>query len=177
MGNLLARQPGSLAFQGAGRRAATLRNRVRFFAKLLLMARGNARSLLHSFVGTLCGGSSGHALPEPGNRGTLRNVNRTFTFLHEVTGTEQVKRLTATPLYDAVYRQNLSICEPGRTVQQAPRFPVGLLALVENFVTTDSNPATCGCMADGFFSRAGARCVSQTIVACQQQTSLSQTGV
>ena len=78
---------------------------------------------------------------EPANIGALRNVNRTFTFLHEVTGTEQANRLTATPLYDAVYREILTSCEPGRPVKQAPRFPVGLLALVENLVTTNSNPA------------------------------------
>ena len=69
---------------------------------------------------------------EPANRGALRNVNRTFTFLHEVTGTEQVDRMTTTFLYDAVYKEILTSCEPGKPVKQAPRFPVGLLALVEN---------------------------------------------
>ena len=73
------------------------------------------------------------------SRGALRNVNRTSTFFPEVTGTEQAS-LTATPLYHAVYREILTSCEPGRPVKQA-RFPVGLLVLVENFVTTDSNPA------------------------------------
>ena len=63
------------------------------------------------------------------------------TFLHEVTGAEQANRLSATPLYDAVYKEILTSCEPGRPVKQAPRLPVALLALVENFVTTDSNPA------------------------------------
>ena len=52
-----------------------------------------------------------------------------------------MNRLTAAPLYDAVYRGNSwRAVEPGRPVKQAPRFPVGLLALVEKFVMTDSNP-------------------------------------
>ena len=78
---------------------------------------------------------------EPCNGGASRNVNRTFSVFHEVTGTEQANRLTATPLYGAVYREILASCESGRPVKQAPRFPVGLLALVENFVTTEGNPA------------------------------------
>ena len=65
----------------------------------------------------------------------------------------------------------MTCCEPGRPVKQAPRFPVGLLALVENFVTTDSYPA---CMR---MCGWGARCVCQTIVACHRQTSLSKMGV
>ena len=140
MGNLLARQPGSLALLGAGRRAATLRNRVRllrnFFSWLTATHEVRYPTSLEHFVGFLRARAS-----EPANRGALRNVNRTFTFLHEVTGTEQVDRLTATPLYDAVYKEILTSCEPGKPVKQAPRFPVGLLALVENFVMTDSNPA------------------------------------
>ena len=67
---------------------------------------------------------------EPCNGGASRNVNRTFSDFHEVTGTEQVNRLTATPLYGAVYKEILASCESGRPVKQAPRFPVGLLALV-----------------------------------------------
>ena len=106
MGNLLARQPGSLALLGAGRRAAAT-HEVFYLTSL------------EHFVGFLRARAS-----EPANRGALRNVNRTFTFLHEVTGTEQVNRLTATPLYDEVYGEILASCEPGRPVKQAPRFPV-----------------------------------------------------
>ena len=135
MGNLLARQPGSLALLGAGRRAATLRNRVRllrnFFSWLTATHEVRYPTSLEHFVGFLRARAS-----EPANRGALRNVNRTFTFLHEVTGTEQVDRLTATPLYDAVYKEILTSFEPGKPVKQAPRFPV-----VENFMMTDSNPA------------------------------------
>ena len=94
MGNLLARQPGSLALLGAGRRAATLRNRFRllrnFFSWLTATHEVRYLTSLEHFVGFLRARAS-----EPANRGALRNVNRTFTFLHEVTGTEQVDRLTA----------------------------------------------------------------------------------
>ena len=141
-GNLLARHPGSLALLGAGRRAATLRNRVRllrnFFSWLTATHEVRHPTSLEHFVGFLRARAS-----ESVNRGALRNVNRTFTFLLVVTGTEQVDRLTATPLYDAVYKEILTSCEPGRAVKQAPRFPVRLLALIENFVTTDNNPAYC----------------------------------
>ena len=141
MGNLLARQPGSrLALLGAGRREATLRNRVRllrnYFSWLAATHEVSYPTSLEHFVGFLRARAS-----EPANRGALRNVNRTFTFLHEVTGTEQVNRLTATHLYDAVYREILASCELGRPVKQPLRFLVGLLALVEDFVTTVSNPA------------------------------------
>ena len=140
MGNLLERQPGSPCFAGRRRRAATLRNCVRllrnYFSWLAAAHEVSYPTSLEHFVRFLRARAS-----EPANRGALRNVNRTFTFLHEVTGTEQVNRLTATPLYDAIYKEILASCEPGRPVKQAPRFPVGLLAFVENFVTTDSNPA------------------------------------
>ena len=138
MGNLLARQPGSIALLDAGRRAATLRNRIRLLRNYFSWLTATHEVLYpispEHFVGFLRARAS-----EPVNRGALRNVNRTFTFLHEVTETEQANRLTATPLYDAVYREILTSCEPGRPVKQPPRFPVGLLAVVENFVTTDSS--------------------------------------
>ena len=44
-------------------------------------------------------------------------------------------------LCEAVFREILTGCETGRPVKQAPRFPVGLLALVEKFVMKVSNPA------------------------------------
>ena len=101
----------SVALLGAGQRAATLRNRVRllrnYFSWLAATHEVTYPTSLEHFVGFLRARAS-----EPANRGALRNVNRTFTFFHEVTGTEQVNRLTATPLYDAVYREILASCEP-----------------------------------------------------------------
>ena len=99
MGSLLSRQPDSVALLGAGKRASTLRNRVRllrnFFSWLTATHEVCYPTSLEHFVGFLWARAS-----EPANRGALRNVNRTFTFLHEVTGTEPRNRLTATPLYD-----------------------------------------------------------------------------
>ena len=93
MGNLLARQPGSLALLGAGRRAATSKNRVRlldnFFSWFTATHKVVCPTSLEHFVGFLKARAS-----EPANRGALRSVNRNFTFLHKVTGTEQVNRLT-----------------------------------------------------------------------------------
>ena len=173
MGNLLARQPGSLALLGAGRGAATLRNRVRllrnYFSWLAATHEVSYPSSLEHFVGFL-----GARASEPANRGALRNVNRTFTFLHEVTGTEQVNRLTATPLYDAVHREILASCEPGRRVKQAPRFPVGLLALVKNFVTTESNPAYMRMYGWWVLLQSWG---TMRVSAWHQQTSLSRMGV
>ena len=140
MGNLLARQPGSIALLGAGRRAATLRNRVRFVRNYFSWLTATHEVLYSTSLEHVVGFLKARA-SEPVNGGALKNINRTFTFLHEVTATEQANRLTTTPLYDAVYREILTSCEPGTPVKQAPRFPVGLLALIENFVTTESNPA------------------------------------
>ena len=51
------------------------------------------------------------------------------------------ERLTATPLYEAVFKEILTGRAPGKPGKLVPRLPVGLLALVENFVMTVSNAA------------------------------------
>ena len=62
-------------------------------------------------------------------------------FHFPLTGPEQANRLTATLLYEAVYKEILTGCETRKQGKQAPRFPVGLLALIEKFGMTDSSPA------------------------------------
>ena len=76
MGNLLARQPCSLALLGAGRRAATLRNRVRllrnYFSWLTATHEVSYPASLEHFVGFLGARASEPAIER------MRNVNRTF---------------------------------------------------------------------------------------------------
>ena len=100
----------------------------------------DARSFLPKARWSTLWVSSGHALRSRATEELKGNVSRTFTFIHEVTGTEQVNRLTATPLYDAVYNKFLTSSEPGKPVKQAPWFPVGLLALLENFLMDSQQP-------------------------------------
>ena len=128
----------SLALLGAGRRAATLRNRVRLLRNYFSWL--TPRSSLPHFTGALCGLPQGTCFGA-GQQRSLEECESYFHLPQRGDRYGQANRLTATLLYDAVYREILASCEPGRPVKQAPRFPVGHLALVENCVTTDSNPA------------------------------------
>ena len=85
MGTLLAAQPSNLQLLGAGRRAATLRSRVRAVKRFLdWLAVSHAKRYptdLHDFTGYLQARQS-----EPSTRGALEGAHKALVFMEEVAG-------------------------------------------------------------------------------------------
>ena len=130
MGKLLVDKPSSESLVGAGKRAATLRSRVR-------MARRYLASLSVNYKVTFpnCVQHSTEFLKvrvsEPCNRGALRNVHRGFGFLDETASVTPQDSVTTNPLYSVIFHEMLAKAIPGKPSKQAPRMPVALILALE----------------------------------------------
>ena len=137
MGKLIRENPSNIQLLGGGRRAGTLRSRVRSVQK---------------FLGWLIA-SHGISFPvhwrqlteylqvrysEPCVRGSLKLVHSSFVFLQEVAGIED--KLTDSAMYVVALKELMSQASPGKHPRQAPRFPTILLAAFEDVVLSDDKP-------------------------------------
>ena len=135
MGELISSSPPRTQPLGAGRRASTVRSRVkavRRFLAWLALAHGvsfpTEVAHLTEYLQTR------HS--EPCNRVSLKVAHNAFVFLEE-TATVEVK-LTQQALYGVVRKELLATAEPGRPTRQAPRLPATLVeALEKNVVRED----------------------------------------
>ena len=119
---------------GGGRRATTLRARVRGARKYLgwlAVAHGRVfPSEPAHLTGFL---EARHS--EPCNRGSLKAAHQSFVFLESVAGVEE--KMTTGALYGAVYKELLATAQPGRTPKQAPRYPLVVVESLEVLVMDD----------------------------------------
>ena len=134
MGQLLAAQPRNVEVLGAGKRASTLRSRVRAirkFLRWLLVTRqlDYAQSVEHytEYLRT--------RLSETCNRAALKTPHHALVFPGELAGTQPQDRPTSTKLYSVVFRELLATALPGRPSKQAPRMFVSMLRALEKVVT------------------------------------------
>ena len=134
MGKLIRESPSNTQLLGGGRRAGTLRSRVRSVQKFLgwlIAAHGiNFPNHWRQLIEYLQVRYS-----EPCVRGALKLVHSSFIFLQEVAGIED--KLTDTALYSVSLKELLSQASPGR---QAPRFPTILLGAFEDMVLSADKP-------------------------------------
>ena len=137
MGKLIRESPSNIQLLGGGRRAGTLRSRVRSVQK---------------FLGWLVA-SHGITFPshwrqlteylqvrysEPCVRGSLKLVHSSYIFLQEVAGIED--KFTDSAMYAVSLKELMSQASPGRAPRQAPRFPTILLAAFEDTVLSADKP-------------------------------------
>ena len=137
MGKMIRESPSNIQLLGGGRRAGTLRSRVRSVQK---------------FLGWLVA-SHGISFPvhwrqlteylqvrysEPCVRGALKLVHSSYIFLQEVAGVED--KLTDSAMYAVSLKELMSQASPERPPRQAPRFPTILLAAFEDTVLSADTP-------------------------------------
>ena len=107
IGSMLLDNPGTAQLLGAGRRATTLRSRVRlarrYFAWLSVSFEVTFPTRLDDMVDYLKARAS-----EPCTRGTLKNTHRSFTFLEETAGTVKNENVTESAVYKLIYNGLLS---------------------------------------------------------------------
>ena len=133
MGKLLSESAGNVQFLGEGKRASTLRARVRGARKFLAWLAVNHQQIFPTAMLQLVGFLQVR-LSEPCNRGGLKGAHRSFVFLEEMAGIAAEDRITSTQLYNVAYRELLTSALPGRPSKQAPRFPVASVAALEELV-------------------------------------------
>ena len=135
MGAALENRLGDRNLLGGGRRASTLRARVRASRKYLAWLAVSADVAFPSEVSHLTGYlESRHT--EPCNRGALKAAHQSMAFLEDVAGVEE--KLTTNAFYTVVYRELLATAQPGRTPKQAHRYPVAVLESFEELVVCES---------------------------------------
>ena len=136
MGALLAAQPSNLQLLGAGRRAATLRSRVRAVKRFLdWLAVSHVKGYpteLHDFTGYLQARQS-----EPCTRGALKGAHKALVFMEEVAGVTAQARITTSSLYLVIQMELLANSIPGRPTRQAPRMFMSMLAALEELTVND----------------------------------------
>ena len=136
MGALLAAHPSNLQLLGAGRRAATLRSRVRAVKRFLdWLAVSHAKGYpteLHDYTGYLQARQS-----EPCTRGALKGAHKALVFMEEVAGVTAQARITTGSLYLVIQKELLANSIPGRPTRQAPRMFMSMLAALEELTVND----------------------------------------
>ena len=136
MGALLAAEPSNLQLLGAGRRAATLRSRVRAVKRFLdWLAVSHVKGYpteLHDYTGYLQARQS-----EPCTRGALKGAHKALVFMEEVAGVTAQARITTSSLYLVIQKELLANSIPGRPTRQAPRMFMSMLAALEELTVND----------------------------------------
>ena len=79
-------------------------------------------------------------LSEPCIRGSLKLLHNSNLFLQEVAGLQD--KFTDDALYGSTWKELLASAIPGKPPRQAPRFPVTMLAVLEDMVVSAVAP-TC----------------------------------
>ena len=132
MGKLIRENPSNIQLLGGGRRAGTLRSRVRSVQKFLgwLIASHGIRRQLTEYLQV--------RYSEPCVRGSLKLVHSSYIFLQEVAGIED--KLTDSAMYVVALKELMSQASPGQPPRQAPRFPTILLAAFEDMVLAGDKP-------------------------------------
>ena len=137
MGKLIRENPSNVQLLGGGRRAGTLRSRVRSVQKFLgwLVASHGVNFPVHwrqltEYLQV--------RYSEPCVRGSLKLVHSSYIFLQEVAGMED--KLTDSSMYVVALKELMSQAIPGKPPRQAPRFPTILLAAFEDMVLALDRP-------------------------------------
>ena len=137
MGRLIRENPSGIQLLGGGRRAGTLRSRVRTIQKFIgwLIA---AHQISFPNHGRQLTEYLQVRYSEPCVRGALKLVHSSYIFLQEVAGTED--KLTDTAMYSVSLKEVMARASPGQAPRQAPRFPTNLLAAMEDMVLSVDTP-------------------------------------
>ena len=136
MGKLLREDPASRQIRGAGRRAATIRARVRTIRKFLVwLAAAHELAYPSSHLQLIEYMQTRHSEPCP--RGSLKLTHVAFVFLEELSGVRE--KFTEVPLYFSA--KELMATSPGSPEsKQAQRYPLVVLAALEDLVADEAQP-------------------------------------
>ena len=125
-------------YAGAGRRASTLRSRVRALRRYLNWLALNHDtgypSELEHVTGYLQAPQSEHC-----TRNALRGAHATIVFMEEVAEVEQSTKFTSTQVYAIIQKESLANTLPCRLSKQAPRILIGMLSMLEELIMNEGS--------------------------------------
>ena len=133
MAKMLREKPGNAQLLGAGKRASTLRARIRSLRRYTLW--------LSTAYGISFPSETAHFVEylrvrsqEPTTRGGLKAAHQATRFYEEITAVPEQARLSESTVYSLAKKEFLAAALPGKFPRQAPRFPAALLAALEETV-------------------------------------------
>ena len=139
MGKLLQARQGDITVLGAGRRAGTIRSRVRNIRHFLAWLAINQavtyptdQSHLTDFLQV--------RLSEPCNRGSLKITHESLIFLGIVSGIEAQSRISASQLYLIIYHEPLTQSSSWQAYQTSTENVYGMLRGPEQLIMSNSAP-------------------------------------
>ena len=136
MGELLAAQPTNLQLMGAGRRAATLRSRVRAvkrFLDWLAVSHGKGYPTeLHDYTGHLQARQS-----EPCTRGASKGAHKAIVFIEEVAGVTAQSRITTTAVFGCTERAPRQLNPRSPSEASTEDVHISMLAALEELTIND----------------------------------------
>ena len=137
MGALLRADPAARKILGAGRRASTIRARVRTIRKFLVWL-GAEHTLPYpdNYLRLIEYMQVRHSEPCP--RGSLKLVHVAFVFMEELAGVRE--RFTDVPLYASARKELMASSPPTSESKQAHRYPIIVLAALEEFFADSCQP-------------------------------------
>ena len=136
MGVVFREDPASRKLLGAGRRARTTRVRVRSIRKILgWLAAAHELPYPASFMHLVEFLQVRHS--EPCARGAIRLTHVAFVFMEELAGVSE--KFSSDPMY-AIKKELMATSLGPREIKQAPRFPIVLLAALEELLSDSSHP-------------------------------------
>ena len=138
MGQFLLAQPGNQLI-GGGRRASTLRSRVRSFRRFLSWL-GLRHEQIYPTSLTQLTEYLQVRVSEPCNRGSLKGTHQSMVFLESMAGVPVAERFTNSQLYNVMYQELLVSTLPGRPQKQAQRVLVAMMEALEGLVVSRQTP-------------------------------------
>ena len=130
---------GSSALLGAGRRASTLRSRVRALRSLLLWIR-ERHGLRFYFTPFPLIDYLQELVEQGKSRGSIKAVKSAASFGEYVAGIDERDRVTKSVIFQSLYAEILASASPGAALGPAPRPFITLLWALENAVSDSSLP-------------------------------------
>ena len=114
MGQILSTKPGNIQLLGGGKRASTLRSRVRGVQKFLSWLAIHQEKVFPDSVSQLLEFLQVR-LSEPCNRGSPKGSHRALVFLEETAGVPAVERLTNTQTIQCVVQRTPVVSDTSPT--------------------------------------------------------------
>ena len=137
MATILRERSGDIRLLGAGKRATTLRARVTSLRRHVVWLSAAHDLSFPAEVFHLVGYLQARA-QEPATRGGLKAAHQAMRVFEEITAIPEQGRLTDSAVYVLAKKEMLAAALPGNFPKQAPRFPTGVLAALEEVVSDQS---------------------------------------
>ena len=133
MATILRERSGDIRLLGAGKRATTLRARVTSLRRHVVWLSEAHDLSFPADVFHLVGYLQARA-QEPATRGGLKAAHQAMRVFEEITAIPEQGRLTDSAVYVLAKKEMLAAALSGNFPKQAPRFPTGVLAALEEVV-------------------------------------------